>query len=392
MQPAGEGGTALPLASLPARGDEMGETEKKKPSIGIYLLASVLSILDLEFLREHLSKFYGEKWRWRKFDCVAMLKLDIFRAIKVEDFTSIIRYLKLRPEEAKLLGFSELPSEKTIWHWEKVRIGDSGWKHLFMVCVRKLRFLLVPFDIILGKHIGQDSTPIESTRNDPDAKFNPHYGLKMHKGHLLLDVEHDVPLNYDISDGTAYDGNYLLSLVDESEKNLETVAEDCVGDGHYGSFENHAHMHMRGCGLIVKPSESDVYHPEADEEGLRQEYQKFRDVDGWLPPNLISLRQLLEFLYQHGKVELVGMHFRNALVKIRDEIDFLKHYHRRSVNEGFHGVVKDNTGFGKMRVSGSRNLGIHVGVHLLAFLAVGPLFKIQNGVATELMGLGHVIV
>ena len=66
-------------------------------------------------------------------------------------------------------------------------------------------------------------------------------------------------------------------------------------------------------------------------------------------------------------------------------------YHTRSVNEGFHGVVKDNTGFGKMRVSGSRNLAAHNGVHRLAFLAVGPLFKIQNGVVSELMGLSHVI-
>ena len=86
------------------------------------------------------------------------------------------------------------------------------------------------------------------------------------------------------------------------------------------------------------------------------------------------------------------MHFRNALVKIRDTIDFLKHYHRRSVNEGFHGVVKVNTRFGKMRVSGSRNLQVHMGVHLLSALAVGALFKIQNGATTELMGLGHVIV
>lgn len=370
----------------------MAETEKKKPPIGIYLLANLLSILDLEFLREHLSKFYGEKWRWHKFDRVAMLKLDIFRIFKVEDFTGIIRYLVLHPEEARLLGFSQLPSEKTIWHWENIRIGGGGWKYLFMVCVRKIRFLLVPFGINIGEHIGQDSTPVESTREDPDARFNPHYQLKMHKCHLLLDVEHHLPLDYGGSNGTAYDGDYLLPIIDESEKNLETATEDCVADGNYGSFENHAHMHMRGCGLIVKPSVSDVYHPEADEKGLKAEYQKLREIDGWLPPNLISLRQILEFLYLHGKVELVGMHFRNALVKIRDDIDFLKHYHRRSVNEGFHGVVKDNTGFGKMRVSGSRNLAVHLGVHLLSVLAVGALFKIQNGVTTELMGLGHVIV
>lgn len=382
----------MPLALQLQEAVRMGVEQEIKPSIGTCLLATLLSLLDLEFLREHLKKFYAEEWRWRKFDCVCMLKLNIFRIFKQKDFPGVIKYLSLRPDEAKLLGFSELPSDKTIWHWEKIRIGGEGWKQLFLACIRKVRFLLVPFGIMVGKHIGQDSTPVESTRGDPDAKFNPHYKLMMHKCHLLLDVEHHLPLDYDGSDGTAYDGDYLLPLIEESEANLETAAEDCVADGNYGSFENHARMHMRGCGLIVKPSVSDVYHPEADERGLWREYQKLKGVNGWLPPDFISLRQLLEFLYLNGKVELVGMFFRNALVKIRDEIDFLKHYHRRSVNEGFHGVVKDNTGFGKMRVSGSKNLKVHMGAHLLSVLAVGALFKIQNGVTTELMGLGHVIV
>jgi hypothetical protein len=55
-------------------------------------------------------------------------------------------------------------------------------------------------------------------------------------------------------------------------------------------------------------------------------------------------------------------------------------------------VVKVNTGFGKMKVSGSKNLDVHLGAHLLSALVVGALFKIQHGVTTELMGLGHVIV
>jgi len=283
MQPAPQRAGLRATCIDTARGGEMAETEKKKPCIGFYLLATLLSLLDLEFLREHLRKFYAEEWRWRKFDRIAMLKLDMFRIFKREDFTGVIRYLTLHPEEAELLGFSELPSEKTIWHWENVRIGGQGWKQLFLVCVRKVRFLLVPFGIIIGKHIGQDSTPVESTREDSAARFNPHYKLMMHKCHLLLDVEHHLPLNYESSDGLAYDGDYLLPLIDESEKNLETVAEDCVADGNYGSFGNHAHMHMRGCSLIVKPSVSDVYHPEADEEGLKREYQKLRGADGWLP-------------------------------------------------------------------------------------------------------------
>ncbi len=369
----------------------MEEEKEDKPSVGSHLLAVLLSLLDLEFLRQNLEKFYAEKWRWKKFDCIAMLKLDIFRIFKRKNFTSVIKYLKANRQEASLLGFSELPSEKTAWHWENIRVGGVGLKQLFLACIRKIRFLLVPFGIIVGQHFGQDSTPIASTRKDPDARFNPHYKLKMHKCHLLLDVELGLPLDYEGSDGVAYDGSYLLPLVEEAEKNLETVAEDCVADGNYGSFENHANMNMRGTPLIINPAVSDVFHPEAEENGLREEYLKFRHADGWLPPDFIGLRQIIEFLYLHGKVELVGMFFRNRIMKIKDTVEFLTKYHRRSVNEGFHGVEKDNTGFGKMRVIGSRNLMVHNGIHLLAFLAVGPLFKIQQGVTTELMGLGHII-
>ena len=370
----------------------MKEEKEDKPSVGSHMLAVLLSLLDLEFLRQNLEKFYAEKWRWKKFDCVAMLKLDIFRIFKRKNFTSVIKYLKANRQEASLLGFSDLPSDKTVWHWENVRIGGVGLKCLFLVCVRKIRFLLVPFGIDVGKHLGQDSTPIASTREDPDARYNPHYEIRMHKCHILLDVELGLPLNFDNSDGVAYDGNYLLSLVEESEKNLETIGEDCVADGNYGSFENHANMNMRGMPLFINPAAADVYHPEANEDGMRREYQKFRGEDGWLPLDFISFRQIIEFLYLHGKLELVGMFFRNLIMDIKDTIEFLTKYHRRSVNEGFHGVVKDNTGFGKMRVSGSRNLMVHNGIHLLAFLAVGPLFKIQHGVATELMSLGHLIV
>ncbi|MFH1448126.1 MAG: hypothetical protein ABIG39_04645 [Candidatus Micrarchaeota archaeon] len=53
--------------------------------------------------------------------------------------------------------------------------------------------------------------------------------------------------------------------------------------------------------------------------------------------------------------------------------------------------MKDNTEFGKMRVNGSRNLLTHAGIHLLAFLLVGPMFKLQQGVASELMSLSHVV-
>ena len=56
----------------------MEEEKEDKPSVGSHVLAVLLSLLNLEFLRQELKRFYAEEWRWRKFDCVCMLKLDIF--------------------------------------------------------------------------------------------------------------------------------------------------------------------------------------------------------------------------------------------------------------------------------------------------------------------------
>lgn len=370
----------------------MYNEKNNNASVGSYMIAALLSLLDFEFLRGELKKFYAEEWRWRKFDLVAMLKLDIFRIIKRKNFTSVVEYLAHSPAEAKLLGFSELPSSKTTWHWENVRLGGAGLKHLFLVCVLKLKFLLLPFGIILGKHVSQDSTPVASTREDPDAEFNPHYNVKMHKAHIITDSAVGIPLTFTGSGGLDYDGNYLLPLVEEAIATVGVVPEECAADGHYGSFENHAKMNMKGIRLLVKPAKDDVYHPEADEDGLWQEHQKLWHEKDWQPPGFINFRRMLEFLYLHGKSEIVGMFFRNRIMEIKNTEEFLNKYHRRSgVNEGLNGLLKDNTGFGRMRVSGSRKRMPHIGIHLLAFLAVGPLFKLQHGCASELMGLGHVI-
>ena len=73
---------------ITAKGDKMEDEKKEKPSVGSHLLAVLLSLLDLEFLRQELRKFYAEEWRWKKFDCIAMLKLDIYRIFKKKNFRS----------------------------------------------------------------------------------------------------------------------------------------------------------------------------------------------------------------------------------------------------------------------------------------------------------------
>ncbi len=67
----------------------------KSQLLQVFSLAGLLSIVNLEFLRIVLEKYYAQIWRWKKFDCVSMLRLTIFRIVKRKNRCAVIRYLKL---------------------------------------------------------------------------------------------------------------------------------------------------------------------------------------------------------------------------------------------------------------------------------------------------------
>lgn len=118
-------------------------------------LAGLLAWVNLEFLRFILLLHYAEAWRWKRFDCIAMLNLTIFRIVKRKDRCAVVRYLKLFPDEARLLGFEKaLPSPKTVWHWEKIRIGTTGFRELFNETVWRIKTLLQAVGIFFSQDIG----------------------------------------------------------------------------------------------------------------------------------------------------------------------------------------------------------------------------------------------
>lgn len=357
----------------------------------VFSVAMVLSLVSLEFLRPVLKQFYAEEWRWKKFDCIAMLKLSVYKRWKKKGYTALIRYLRLHPSEARLLGFTKcIPSAKTLWHWDKVRVKAEGFRKIFAEVVWEIQRRLKKFGIILGKSICGDTTPIQSTRKDKDekAKYNKHYKMKMYKGGIITDILTGIAIAYDeIIGGTDGDGARFKPFVEMTRKilNLEHFDFMCW-DGSYDTFENFYYTgHVLKTKLFVKFAEGSIFHKEATEQAILKRYQRYwRDKDFILPP--VKFTQVLDFLAKKGETELIGMYYRNLQFKqsTENEEEYGKSYHQRSKSESTNGIHKDNVDFGRLRENGSNNAEIHLASALLSFNIVVPLFLLQKGITTGL--------
>ena len=358
-------------------------------------LAFLLSKIKLDFLIPILEKYYAEKWRWKKFTPVSMLKLTIFRIMKRKDRCGIIRYLKINEQEAKLLGFKKcLPSPKTIWHWEKIRFGVKGFREIFQTIVLKIKELLLPLGIILGKIVCMDSTPIQSTRDDKDelAQFNGHYHLKMYKGDIQWDGILGIPLNFGINFGTGYDGHKAPSMIDQLFGFLKTIIETFIGDTHYNTIDNHFELtQKRGIKIVSKFPENHVFDEQGTVEALMEEYKKYWEDMNYIPPP-VNFEHVLRFLSEK-KPELVGRYHKNQLFEYFTNNPIKHHfvYGKRNHTEGGNGILKDRLNFHRLRENGRTNCEIHLAIHLIALLLTSPLLLLQNGGTCSLMKAQHYV-
>ena len=362
----------------------------KSQLLQVFSLAGLLGIINLEFLRSVLEKYYGQVWRWKKFDCLAMLRLTIFRIIKRKNRRAVIRYLKLFPEQAALLGFSKcLPSPKTIWHWEKIRLGLKGFRDLFNETVWNIKVILKAVGIIFAKFVCFDSTPIQTCRNDKDelAKFNDHYKLLMYKGDTACCSETGIPVDYGIDGGTNYDGHKLPEVYTRIKDLLKQIIEGVIGDCHYNTFDNHVFAYLNKFKLVCSFPENHVFDEQGTTENLMEKYKGFWQDKEYIPPpvNFLHVLRTLSRL----EPELVGRYFKNQAFQIKDTEDYKKLRGRRSLIENEHSVVKERTNISRLRSKGKENAELYLAMSLFAILITSPLYLLQIGETHNLMRINH---
>lgn len=319
-----------------------------------------------------------------------MLRLTIFRMIKRKNRCAVIRYLKLFPEQAALLGFvKSLPSAKTVWHWEKIRLGLKGFRELFNETVWNIKIMLKAVAIVLAKFVCVDSTPIEACRNDKDelAKFNDHYKLLMYKGDTACCAETGIPVDYGIDGGTNYDGHKLPEVFERIKELLKQAIEGVIGDCHYNTFDNHVFSYLNNFKLVCSFPENHVFDEQGTTENLTGNYKKYWQDKEFIPPpvNFLHVLRTLSRL----DPELVGRYFKNQAFQIKDSEDYKKLRGRRSLIENEHSVVKERTNLARLRSKGKENAELELAMSVLAILITSPLFLLQKGETHNLMRINH---
>lgn len=265
----------------------------------------LLSQLVLNSLREQiLEKYYFLEHKRFRYDPMLLLKLAIVRNFRNLTYKSINFHLS--SEDCELLGISkisghfQLPAGSTVHHFVKTRLGVDGFNEIMThIAIEIRKFLPDEIGII-------DSTPLEASRYDQCADFNPHYRIKMYKSHIF----HlgDAPIFMLFSEGNGADITYaqpLVSIVSQSIRNIHAVFADAA----YDSFEFHAQIwNDLGAHPYIDSKENAVINHEGTIQRIDHWVNK-----GWKNGGDIhaSIDEKLGFLYKSGRMEQVGMFLRN---------------------------------------------------------------------------------
>lgn len=153
-----------------------------------------------------------------------------------------------------------------------------------------------------------DSTPLEASRYNSYALFNPHYQIKMDKAHIFHYGNYPLYMIY--SDGTTNDKPCFYPLI-QTVSRMDPKMSAIVLDAGYDSFEIHAQIWRTfDIHLLIQFREDAVIHDEGTQEGINYWVnRKWREGGDFHQ----SIEKKLRFLYDHGRKEQVGNYYPDIL-------------------------------------------------------------------------------
>ena len=187
-----------------------------------------------------------------------------------------------------------------------------------------------------------DSTPLEASRYNKHADYNPHYECKMDKAHITMVGTYPVFMTH--TKGAASDSPELINHI-EALKKMNDDLELYSADGGYDSLLNHSYIwyHLDAKPIISYPSNA-VINQEDEKERINHWVNKKWKIGGDVHA---SMKNKLKFLYENGSKKQVGMYLRNQ--NISDE-SFNEQYQKRDECEKIHGHIKCTVKFEIRRV------------------------------------------
>jgi hypothetical protein len=332
-------------------------------------ICEYLCYLDISSIVKYVEEHhYSDKvWHYR-YDPELMIKLAIIKCFRRRSYEKTI--LSLTAEECIILEVPEvedkfkLPSPKTLHHFVKYRIGEEGFENIMRIVGKMI------VEMVKSSNGIVDSTPIEASRYDKHADFNPHYRIKMYKAHIFHYERY--PLYFIFTEGNANDSPLLLPLIEEV-KEMGMQVDSLLLDGGYDSFKNHADIwyHLSAHPYIDLRFGS-VLHEEANMDRIDHWVNKLWKEGGSIH---MEFDEKLRFLYEHGREEQVGMYLRD--VNLCNPY-FNETYRKRGGCERTHEHIKDIVKFDVRRVP-DKSKYLYTLVNFVSYQLL-ILTNLQNGI------------
>ena len=217
-----------------------------------------------------------------------------------------------------------------------------------------------------------DSTPLQASRYNEGAVFNPHYNIKMDKSHILM--ANGYPLYQIHSDGGANDGPFAAPLIDRLPG--AHFAPGRMGfhtDGGYDSFRTYAQVYL-ATGAVMRCNQgTNAVCSDVDENVIRIKYGRMWMREGYDPHRKNDFDYMLRFLCRHGEEVLVGKHLRDRSMLLSAE-DGSGAKNIRQVCETMHRAMKRWVDFSIFRLVKRTKEG-RVRCRFLCLQLLSVLFK-----------------
>jgi hypothetical protein len=298
-----------------------------------------------------------------------MLKLAVVKFYRQQSYRDTIS--SLIDEDCRYLGLPwkddgfAYPAPSTLHHFVKYRLKEEGFEML-------MTLLGKTFCRDSGETTGiLDSTPLEASRYDQYAEFNPHYRCKMYKAHIF----HlgNFPVSCCFSRGTESDSTYSADLIKGVEA-MNPKITAVFADAGYDSFQIHADIfHYLHAQPYIDWRENAVTHCEGTVPRIDHWVNKMWKEGGSIHDTLWNK---LEFLYKHDRAEQAGMYLRNQNLS---DPDFDEVYAKRTDCERTHNHIKSVVKFDVRKIcNASKRLYILANFVVYQILLLGHL---QNNIS-----------
>lgn len=304
----------------------------KKQGGSIY---EFLLFADLSDIVDEIEKLYV---RIPQFHVKGMFILALAYHFHGKSYEKLLAELSLF--DIEILNFKprKLPSKSNLNDFIINRVGEATLEILMKKVAWKLYCLgKLNKDKIIGN---EDSTPVEASRYDKNACYNPHYKCKMYKAHITM-LE-TIPLYMSFTNGLAGDNP-------ESLNNMEILNEIGIKfhvmnkDGGYDAYDNYAKTFvLLGAKPNIKPQENAVFN----KEGTIKRIDNFLNKTKYREQG-ISIRDpikvKLSFLYsqEEKRREQIGAYLRNDIIfNGLDEEAYPIRKHQERIHDHMKGTVK----------------------------------------------------